>query len=108
MPHLRMRAITPEHVQTLSQDLLPELAKAIQTDEENFTFELVGTQFFHQGKPVTSFPLIEVLWFERPQEIQNKVAKIITEKVKTLINDDIIVVFKKLNKEAYYENGTHY
>lgn len=108
MPHLRMRAMSPEHVQTLSKDLLPVLAAAINTDEANFTFERINTDFFFAGKAVSSFPIIEVLWFPRSQEVQDKVASIITDKVKTLISDDVIVVFTQLSKEGYYENGVHF
>lgn len=108
MPHLRLRAVTAEHVQTLSQELLPLLATAVNTAEDNFTFEKIETRFFFKDQEVLSFPMIEVLWFPRPQEVQDKVAKIITEKVKALINDDIIVIFTNLSKEGYYENGTHF
>ena len=108
MPHLRMRAIKSEHVQALSETLLPELAQAINTDEENFTFERIETQFFVKGTATSSYPMIEVLWFPRPQEVQDKVATLITNKVKSLINDDVIVIFTKLEKESYYENGKHF
>ena len=108
MPHLRMRAIKAEDVQKLSSELLPLLASTINTAEDNFTFEKIETRFFFKGKEVTSFPMIEVLWFPRPQEIQDKVAKIINEKVKDLINDDIIVIFTNLTKAGYYENGAHF
>lgn len=109
MPHLRFRALNQEQTQKLSQDLLPELAQIVNTAEDNFTFELVDTQFFYKGKTTESFPFVEVFWFERPQEVQDKVATFITDKVKSFSKaDDVVVVFTELKKSSYYENGKHF
>lgn len=109
MPHIRFRALKEDQVRQLSTDLCPALASVIQTSEDNFSFELVGTQFFTQGKLVESYPLVEVLWFARTQEIQDQCARLITEKVKAMTNaEDVVVVFSVLEKSAYYENGKHF
>jgi hypothetical protein len=112
MPHIRFRAVKEDHVEKLSALLCKDLAKAMETSEDNFTFELVATQFFAQGKKVESYPFVEVLWFARSQEIQNLSAKIITEKVKAIealaAYEDVIVVFQALPKTSYYENGEHF
>jgi len=109
MPHIRFRAIKEDHVEKLSALLCKDLANAMETSEDNFTFELIETQFFAQGKKVESYPFVEVSWFARSQEIQDLSAKIITEKVKTLAGyEDVIVVFQALPKTNYYENGEHF
>ncbi|MFS4460331.1 DUF1904 domain-containing protein [Bdellovibrio sp. HCB2-146] len=109
MPHIRFRALKEDQVCHLSSELSPLLAAAIQTSEDNFTFEHVATQFFTQGKIVESYPFVEVLWFARAQEIQDQCAKIITDKVKSIANaEDVVVVFSVLDKSAYYENGKHF
>jgi hypothetical protein len=109
MPHIRFRALKEDQVRQLSSELCPVLASAIQTSEDNFTFELVGTQFFVQGKTTDSYPFVEVLWFARSQDLQDQCARLITEKVKTISNaEDVIVVFSILEKSSYYENGTHF
>lgn len=109
MPHLRMRALTPDHVASLSQTLCQPLAAAMATSEDNFTFEAIPTTFFAEGNKTNSYPFIEVLWFERPQEVQNQAARIITEQVKALTQAaDVVVVFIALNRQAYYENGEHF
>ena len=79
------------------------------TDEENFTFEKIETQFFQMGQVVESFPFIEFCWFQRSQEIQNNVVMCITDFItKELGAVDVVVVFIALTKSAYYENGQHF
>ncbi|UXR63731.1 DUF1904 domain-containing protein [Bdellovibrio bacteriovorus] len=109
MPHVRFRAVNKEQVQKLSQTLPAELAPAMNTSPDNFTFELVATHFFSAGTTTESYPFIEVLWFARSQEIQNECAGIITRQLKQLGSyEDVVVVFQVLAKEAYYENGSHF
>ncbi|CAE78829.1 conserved hypothetical protein [Bdellovibrio bacteriovorus HD100] len=109
MPHIRMRAVKKEHVQLLSDSLAKELAPAMKTPVDNFTFELVQTQFFSGGQQTDSYPFIEVLWFARSQEVQDECASIITRQIKSIADyEDVVIVFQVLAKEAYYENGIHF
>lgn len=108
MPHIRFRALQSEHVSTLSKNLVKELASIIKTSEDNFTFELVQTQFFIQGQATSGYPFVEVLWFERTPEIQQQVANLITENIKKLIDTDVAVVFQPLLQKNYFENGQHF
>lgn len=109
MPHLRFRAVKSEYIQELSKLLCKELAQEIGTSEDNFTFEKVDTQFFAQGYKTEGYPFVEVLLFERPQEVQDRCAKIITDHLKHLGSyEDVAVIFVHLAKSAYYENGRHF
>lgn len=81
----------------------------MNTASDNFTFELVQTQFFSAGAATESYPFIEVLWFARSQKVQDECAGIITRQLKQLGHyDDVVVVFQVLPKESYYENGVHF
>lgn len=109
MPHVRFRAVKKEDVQKLSQTLPAELAPVMNTAQDNFTFELVQTQFFSAGAAVKSYPFIEILWFSRSQEVQDDCAGIITRQLKHLGHyEDVVVVFQVLSKASYYENGVHF
>ncbi len=109
MPHIRVRAVENKKIAELSKNLIPDLAKTIQTDVDNFTVESISTQFFVDGKEVSSYPFVEVLWFPRSQEIQDAAAKLITDQVRALTQaQDVIVIFTVLEKTAYYENGKHF
>lgn len=106
MPHIRIRSISEKHVQNLSKILPKELAQSMETSEDNFTFELISTKYFSNGKVKKSYPYIEVYWFERSQEIKEKSAKIITDYVRKLTKaEDIAVVFTPIQKNDYFENG---
>lgn len=109
MPHLRIRSLGSDQVANLSTSLVPDLAEITGAPIDNFTLELVPTQFFQDGKVVNSFPFVEVLWFERPQAIQDACAVLITKKVREVApGQDVVVVFTKLAKNSYYENGMHF
>lgn len=109
MPHIRIRALTKEQVQTLSQTLAKELAPLMSTTEDNFSIERVETEFFANGKSVEGDPTIEVAWFDRGQDVQDQSAKLITSKVSELSKStSICIIFTALPKSAYYENGGHF
>jgi hypothetical protein len=109
MPHLRFRAVTEAQVQTLSETLVSDLAMAMETSEDNFSFEYIGSRFFEKSKSTASYPFVEVLWFARSQEIQDRAAVLITDKVRKLTQaQDVVVIFQVLEKSAYYENGKHF
>ncbi|WP_413575119.1 DUF1904 domain-containing protein [Bdellovibrio sp. HCB290] len=109
MPHLRFRGLNQNHVAKLSQTLPTELAPAMATGEDNFSFEYIHADFFNKGQSGGAYPFVEVLWFQRSQDIQDRSAKIITDHVKALCpQDDIAVIFVSLEKSAYYENGSHF
>lgn len=116
MPHLRFRAVTENCVQTMSEELPGILAPVLKTSEDNFSFELVATTYFEKGSKTNSYPFIEFLWFDRGQEVQDKCAAILTEKVKTYLassitektittSSDVVIVFLNLAKNQYYENS---
>jgi hypothetical protein len=78
----------------------------MNTTEDNFTFEHIGTRFFYRGEEVESYPFVEVLWFARSREIQQQAATIITGQVKAATNaSDVAVVFRALPEADYFENG---
>lgn len=109
MPHLRFRALDEQQVKTLSDTLVAPLAKAMNTTEDNFTFEHIGTRFFYRGEEIQSYPFVEVLWFARSKEIQRKAAAIITDQVKAAAEaPDVVVVFQALPEADYFENGKHF
>jgi phenylpyruvate tautomerase PptA (4-oxalocrotonate tautomerase family) len=109
MPHLRVRAVTENQIQKISESLIAELAQTLKSPEDNFTLELISSRFYEKSKPIDSYPFVEVLWFARPKEMQDLAAKLITDKIKSITQaQDVIVVFQVLEKASYYENGEHF
>lgn len=110
MPHFRFRAVEPQTVQALSKPLTDELQPLIDSPREDFTFEYIYTTFFSEGEVSTAYPFVEVLWFDRGQQVQDKVAEAITQQVRGIVGEDIdvAVIFTVLSPKAYYDNGEHY
>lgn len=109
MPHIRLRGLSVDHTQKINAPLVKELSEIIGSPEDHFTFELVKTEFFVQGKVVSGNPFVEVLWFPRDQKIKDGCAKVITEKIKALgPEQDITIVFIEVSKKDYYENGKQF
>ncbi|CCN49133.1 putative Tautomerase [Vibrio nigripulchritudo MADA3029] len=110
MPHLRFRAVEPQTVQTLSEVLLDDLQPLMDCPNEDFTFEYIYSTFFHSGKVEPAYPFVEILWFDRGQETQDKVAKVVTERLRQVVGSDVdvAVIFTALNSNEYYDNAEHY
>ena len=109
MPHLRVRGVAEPALLAASVELIPTLAQLVGTAAENFTLEVVNSHFISAGAVVTPEPMVEVLWFSRPQETQDAVARAITDGLrKAGVLDDIAVFFQALTPTAYYDNGQHY
>ncbi|RXJ71468.1 hypothetical protein CS022_21080 [Veronia nyctiphanis] len=111
MPHFRSRAIDSARVAELSDSLLEPLKPLMECSEEDFTFEHISASFYFKGKAGNDCPFVEVLWFDRGQDTQDSVAQIITEHVRTCLNNkeqDVAVIFSALVPSQYYDNGSHY
>jgi hypothetical protein len=109
MPHIRLRGMTAEQVQHLSQNLATSLAPLAETSVDNFTIELVHTQFFANGQPISGYPFCEVFWFARSNEHRVRCAEWLTKEIKTLTQaSDVAVVFSPIEKSDYFENETQF
>ena len=109
MPHIRIRSLSEKVVSQLSEVLPAALAPIMETTSDNFSIELVTSTFFKDGQRVDGDPMIEVLWFERSDEIKNASAVKITELVRKQVSSEYIsVVFLPLPKPNYFENGQHF
>lgn len=110
MPHLRFRAVEPQTVQTLSNTLLDELQPLTACPREDFTFEYIYSTFYYESEVTAAYPFVEVLWFDRGQEVQDQVAQIITQQVRAIMGEDVdvAVIFSALKPNEYYDNAQHY
>lgn len=109
MPHIRFKAVSMDVVKELSKVLPKDLAQIINTTEDNFSFELVNSQFFENGTVTAFYPFIEFAWFDRGQAVQDEVAKLLTREIKKrMAVEYVAVVFYDLPKSSYYENGEHF
>ncbi|MCL1037000.1 DUF1904 domain-containing protein [Shewanella submarina] len=111
MPHFRFRAIEAEAVQRLSKPLVDALEELMQSPRPHFTIEHIPAAFFFEGEATAAYPFVEVLYFDRGQQVQDEIARRVTQIVRDAMGkpeQDVAVIFTKLNPSDYYDNGSHY
>lgn len=108
MPALIFKGIQGKKLITISKVLVDELEEVIKCPRDYFSLEVVETKFIKDGCYVEGSPMVEVSWFHRGQEIQDKTAKIITKNINDIGYKCVDVVFRTLEEKNYYENGEHF
>lgn len=108
MPQLKIRGIKVDDICKISTQLIDELEKIIGCPRNYFTIEHIGSTFIKDGNISEGYPFVEILWFDRGQEIQDKTAKIITNLINELGYKNIDLFFTPIKENLYYENGEHF
>jgi hypothetical protein len=108
MPQIKIRSIEIKEICSISTQLINELERIIKCPRSYFTVEHVPSTFISDGNIVAGYPFVEVGWFDRGQEIEDKVALSITKCVQSLGYENVDVVFTALKQNDYYENGEHF
>lgn len=110
MPHIRFRAVSVDTLQRISTPLLAELCTLTGGKPEFVTLECVDSIRVRDGAIEAGFPFVELVWFERPQEMQDVAAALITRHLKAVLGEQTYVVVQVLPivKSHYYSNGQHY
>lgn len=108
MPMLKFKAIETESVCKISKKLIDELQDLIQCPRDYFSLAIDQSVYINDGEIVKGDPIVEVSWFDRGQEVQDKAAKIITKYVNLAECKNVDVIFFVLDESKYYENGEHF
>ncbi|SHJ77042.1 DUF1904 domain-containing protein [Paramaledivibacter caminithermalis] len=108
MPQIKIRGIGAEKIRSISKELVDELTQIVGCPRDYFTIECIETTSIFDGEVVETYPFIEVVWFDREQDIQDKVAKTLTKYVNQLGVKDLDIAFTLFQKNRYYENGEHF
>lgn len=108
MPQLKIRGIEAEKVCKISKELIDELTEIVGCSRDYFTIECIKTTSIFDGEIVTTYPFIEVAWFDRGQDVQDKVAKVLTKYINILGVQDLDIAFTIFTENRYYENGEHF
>jgi hypothetical protein len=108
MPALKLKAIDENKALSVSKQLIDELQQLIQCPRDYFSIELVQSKFIMDGMFVEGPQMVDVFWFDRGQETQDKAAKIITKYINSIGYKSVDIIFHSLEKDKYYENGEHF
>lgn len=108
MPILKFNGVESRKLCDISKELVDKLQELLQCPRDYFSLEVVQSLCIKDGEYVEVSPRIEIAWFDRGQETQNSVAKILTEFVKEMGYPNVDVIFTCLEEKKYYENGEHF
>jgi len=108
MPQLKIRGVEVEKICSFSKNLIDELETIINCPRSYFTIEHISSTFIADGRVSKAYPFVEVSWFDRGQEVQDKTALAITKAVRNAGYENVDVIFTALQEKHYYENGSHF
>jgi len=108
MPQLKLSGVEVEKICSFSKNLIDELEAIINCPRSYFTIEHISSTFIADGSVSKSYPFVEVSWFDRGQEVQDKTALAITKAVQNSGYGNVDVIFTALQEKDYYENGSHF
>lgn len=109
MPFIRVNGLESAQVETISGVLTPKLSKVIGCPEDWICFAAQGP-LFGSGTRLGTDVYVHVEWFPRETAVQDEVARVMTQELQAFAPgvETIAVVFVALEKETFYENGSHY
>lgn len=64
--------------------VIDELIDAVKCPRDYFEIECIKSVAIRDGKIADVYPFVEVAWFDRGQEVQDTVAKIITDNIEKI------------------------
>lgn len=105
MPHIMIKGMNVVDVQEISKSMIDELEIIIDCPREYFTLEVVESTFIVDGEILSKDPFVQVNWFDRGQEVQDKTAAAITEHICSAGYENVEMFFIVLDRNKYYENG---
>lgn len=103
MPILEFTGIEESTILKVQNKLIGKLCEVMGSENEDFTLMI------EQKKQLTPlYHYVNVRWFDRGQEVQDKCAQIITELIRAEGISSLDVIFHVLERNKYYENGVHF
>ena len=108
MPQLIVKGIREDEVKVLAKSAAPDLADICNCPIDWFTFDYIPSKFYDfTGKEIVN-PVIQVWWFEREQDVQDKVVACLDNEIKNLGYEFSQISFSVFYKSSYYENSEHF
>ncbi|AOM01744.1 MULTISPECIES: DUF1904 family protein [Cobetia] len=105
MPQLRFHGVTPARLAPVSRTLVDQLSEATATPRDEFTLECISTQYVFDGQTVDAFPFVEVLWFERGQQVRDVCGEAIHQAMREAGYPEAETFFLALSPSGYYIAG---
>jgi hypothetical protein len=107
MPQIIIKNMSITDVKNMSKQMIDELAVIVDCPREYFTIEVIESKFIIDGDIVKKDPFVQVNWFDRGQDVQDKAAEVITKHICDVGYGNAEIFFIILERNNYYENGKH-
>lgn len=108
MPQIIVKGVKEEQMKKLAMDCCPKLGEICNCPSDWFVFDHVKSDFYDESGKIHHWPVVAVWWFERPQEVQDKVAAFLNDYFKQLGYPGSQISFNIFGYNSYYEDGEHF
>lgn len=108
MPQIIVKGVKKEELAPMSKFCAPKLADICSCPADWFVFDHINSEFYDMDGATPHWPVIQVWWFSRPQEMQDDVAACLNNYVKSIGYSGSQISFHIFEYSAYYEDGEHY
>lgn len=109
MPFFRFHFVEETRLAAVSRQMTDRIQEVAGCPREHIVLEVVHSVIVSDGGvKAGEWPLVEVDYFERPRDVQDQVAVIISECLRIAGYQNSDTHFRYLCAENYYENGVPY
>ncbi len=107
MPFFRFHFVESSRLATVSRSMTDSIREAIGCPRDHIVLEVIHSDYIEDGevKDGNNWPFVEVEYFERPREVQETVASIVSESLRQAGYPNSDVYFRYLKPNNYYENA---
>lgn len=93
MPIIKLKEVDVKKALEISTGLIDELEELIKCPRDYFNLSVDTATYINDGKIIEGPTMVEVAWFDRGQEIQDKAARIITKYINLAGYENVDVIF---------------
>lgn len=105
MPQIIIKGMTEEQCAEFSVKTAPDLATICNCPSDWFIFDLIHSRFFDGDGRVKHCPVIQVWWFERPMDIQDRVVNLLHRQLENMGFHCDQISFHIFEHDRYYEGA---
>lgn len=107
MPTLRFHHIKQSDIQSVAKCLVSELSSLMNIPADHINLEVINSVAITADRVSEGEPIIEILAFQRPAEVEDRIAKILFDTFTELKYVDVEVFYIYLSARNYYCDGKH-
>lgn len=105
MPHIYFRGVSVETVRAAGPALEEELSAIIGCERSDLMLEILHTTCVAGGELASSYPFVEIAWFERGREVRDAAARCVDRLLREQGVPEVEVAFRVYRPAAYYAGG---